>query len=142
MQNFSTLRLTKEEIRIKIIPLYYCYIEYLFRTHLNGLVGWWRRLEILQTKQEEKDRKMKEKLTKASVAKLSCVSNFFPQTINTHSVGKTTPTKRKYFSNSGSRKLHCIFVWRCWPHNTDICITTLWILWSAHTKRVLVSSVK
>jgi hypothetical protein len=53
--------------------------------------AWWRRVEITQTNQEEKDRKMNEKRMKASVEKLS----FFPQTTNTHSNGKTTPTKRK-----------------------------------------------
>ena len=74
-------------------------------THLTGLVGWWRRIENIQTKQEENDRKTKEKHTKASVAKLSFVSRFFPQTTNTHLAMKTTPTRRHhYFSNTGSRK--------------------------------------
>ena len=47
---------------------------------------------------------MKEKHTKSSVAKPSFVNKFFPQTINTHSERKTTPTKKKYFPNSDSRK--------------------------------------
>ena len=59
----------------------------------------------MQSKQEEKDRKIKEKHTKASVAKLSFVSKFFPQTTITHSAKKTTPTtKRNDFPDSGSRK--------------------------------------
>ena len=61
----------------------------------------------MQSKQEEKDRKIKEKHTKASVAKLSFVSKFFPQTTSTHSAMKTIPkptTRLNDFPNSGSRK--------------------------------------
>ena len=58
--------------------------------HMTGLIGWWRRVEHTQNKQEEKQRKLIENQKKMSVAKLSFVSRYFP-TMTTRKQEMTSP---------------------------------------------------
>ena len=72
-------------------------------SHLTGLIGWWRRVEIEHTKLEEKYRKIREERKNSSVAKLSFVNNILIRQ-NRHEKSKHTPTRqpsidRKKFEN-------------------------------------------
>ena len=66
--------------------------------HLTGLVGWWRRVESTQTKEDEKIRKFREKQQKLSVAKLSFVGKYFKTQTNPRT--ETTPNPVNKLTNA------------------------------------------
>ena len=58
--------------------------------HMTGLIGWWRRVENIQNKQDEKQRRILEKQQKMSVAKLNFVRRYFPM-MTTPKQGTASP---------------------------------------------------
>jgi hypothetical protein len=75
--------------------------------HLTGLVGWWRRVENAHTKQDEKNRKVRENKKKMSVAKLSFVKRFFPTVTNPTPGNVTCPNSA---NDMKTRKLNSVIL--------------------------------